>query len=161
MDIKINNNDIKFKVRVSGIIIINNKLLIDKYDDTKYCLPGGYVEVGETTKEGIIREINEEINCKINIDSFMGIIENFFYNRNNKYTHSIEFYYKISPKNINDICLKDYEYIENDKGFIIKHEFKWIDIEKIDKYNIEPNVIKNIIKKDNKEIFHLITKITE
>ena len=158
MDIKIKNNDIKFKVRVSGIIIINNKLLVDKYNETKYCLPGGYVELGETTEEGLKREIKEEVNIDINIDSFMGIMENFFYNRNNDYTQSMDFYYKISPKNINDINLNDYEYIENDKGFIIKHEFKWIDIEDLDKFNLVPNSLINIIKDNKNEIFHLIKK---
>lgn len=158
MDIQIKNNDILFKVRVSGIIIINNKLLVDKYNDTKYCLPGGYVELGETTEEGLIREIKEEVNVDVNIDSFMGIMENFFYNRNNIYTQSLDFYYKVSPKNINDINLEDYEYVENDKGFIIKHEFKWIDINKLDKFNLVPDNLINIIKENKNEIFHLIKR---
>ena len=158
MDIKIKNNDIKFKVRVSGIIIINNKLLVDKYNDTKYCLPGGYVELGETTEEGLKREIQEEVNIDISIDSFMGIMENFFYNRNNEYTQSLDFYYNVSPKNINDINLEDYEYIENDKGFIIKHEFKWIDINELDKFKLVPNDLIKTIKENKNEIFHLIKK---
>lgn len=158
MDIKIKNNDIKFKVRVSGIIIINNKLLVDKYNETKYCLPGGYVELGETTEEGLIREIKEEVNIDVNIDSFMGIIENFFYGRNNEYTQALDFYYKVSPKDINDINLNDYEYIENDKGFIIKHEFKWIDINELDKFNLVPDNLIDIIKENKNEIFHLIKK---
>lgn len=158
MDIKIKNNDIKFKVRVSGIIIINNKLLVDKYNATKYCLPGGYVELGETTEEGLIREIKEEVNIDINIDYFMGIMENFFYNRNNKYTQSMDFYYKVSPKDIKDINLDDYEYVENDKGFIIKHEFKWIDINELENFNLVPNSLINIIKDKKNEIFHLIKK---
>lgn len=158
MDIKIKSNDIKFKVRVSGIIIVNNKLLVNKYDDTKYCLPGGYVELGETTEEGLIREIKEEVNVDINIDSFVGIMENFFYGRNNEYTQSLDFYYKVSPKNINDINLFDYEYVENDKGFIIKHEFKWLDINNLDKVNLVPNSLINIIKDNKYEIFHLIEK---
>ena len=121
-------------------------------------MPGGYVELGETTEEGLKREIYEEVNVDINIDSFMGMMENFFYNRNNVYTQSMDFYYKVSPKNISEINLNDYEYIENDKGFIIKHEFKWIDINELDKFNLVPNDLINIIKENKNELFHLIKK---
>ena len=158
MDIRIKNNNVLFKVRVSGIIIINNKLLVDKYNDTKYCLPGGYVELGETTEEGLRREIKEEVNIDININNFMGVMENFFYGRNNDYTQSLDFYYKVSPKDINDINLNDYEYVENDKGFIIKHEFKWIDINNLDNFNLVPDSLINIIKENKNEMFHLIKK---
>ena len=45
MDIKIKKNSHLFKVRTSGIIMKDNKILVEQYRDTSYfTLPGGYVE---------------------------------------------------------------------------------------------------------------------
>ena len=48
------------------MIIKNNKLLVHETQKFKgYCLPGGHVEVGESTKQAILREMKEEL--KINV----------------------------------------------------------------------------------------------
>ena len=81
MDIKIKTDDLKFKFRVSAVFIHDGKLLVDKYrTEESYCLPGGYVNLGETSSEGMIREIKEETNLDFKVVKFMGIIENFFTN---------------------------------------------------------------------------------
>ena len=67
MDIKIKKNSHLFKVRTSGIIMKDNKILVEQYRDTSYfTLPGGYVEIGEDSSSAIIREIKEEVGVRIN-----------------------------------------------------------------------------------------------
>ena len=54
----------KTNIRVAGIIIENNKLLVVrmcKSSGCYYVLPGGGVESNETIIEALIRELNEEI----------------------------------------------------------------------------------------------------
>ncbi len=52
--IKIKTDDYNFKFRVSGLIIKDNKLLLVDMDDSGFlCLPGGYVELGETTEVAV------------------------------------------------------------------------------------------------------------
>ena len=77
MDIKILGNDLKFKYRVSAIFIRDNKLLVNKYDENSYCLPGGYVEIGETSMEAMLRELKEELNLDFDIINFAGVIKTF------------------------------------------------------------------------------------
>lgn len=156
MDIKILGDTHKFKVRVSGIVIINNKLLTTKYGEESYCLPGGYVEIGENTEQGVIRELFEELQIKVKIDSLVGIIENFYTNFRNVKTHGIDFFYKVSPKDISEINQNDYEFIENDKGGIIHHSFKWLDINTLEKYDLKPNVIIEKIKNQDFSLIHNI-----
>lgn len=76
MDIKILGNDLKFKYRVSAIFIRDNKLLVNKYDENSYCLPGGYVEIGETSMEAMLRELKEELNLDFDIINFAGVKKN-------------------------------------------------------------------------------------
>lgn len=155
MDVKIIGEGYKFKFRVSGVFIYNNKILVDKYGEDSYCLPGGCVEIGETSEEAILRELKEEINLDFNISSFLGITENFFVNLRNQKTHGIEFYYRVNLNDKNDYEKIDYNRIENDKGKIIQHHFKWIDLSELEKYNLLPSCIKNEIKESNK-VFHIV-----
>lgn len=155
MDVRIKTDNLKFKFRVSAVFIYEDKLLVDSYGEGRYCLPGGYVALGETSTEGMIREIKEETTLDFNIVKFMGVIENFFTNKNNDNTHEIDFYYQVELND--DINKFDLNYIEDDHGFIIHHDFKWIDLKELDNYDIVPNIIKKEIK-ENKEVFHYIIK---
>lgn len=157
MDIKIKDKDLKFKVRVSGILIVNNKILVSKYSNDSYCLPGGYIQLGETSVDAIKRELREELDIDVKIERFMGISENFFTNIRNEKTHGIDFYYQVIPQNISDLNLSDYDYLENDNGHEIIHHFNWLEINNLDRYNLLPNEIKKYIKHCDNSIFHVIT----
>lgn len=59
------------RVRVSAVIILENKILLVKHCKHKssyWLLPGGGVEVGEVISDSLSRELNEELN--INVESF-------------------------------------------------------------------------------------------
>ena len=157
MDVKIKTNDLKFKFRVCGIIINDGKILLEEYSKDSFCLPGGYVNLGESSEDAIQRELKEELEIDFNIDSFLGVIENFFTNLRLVKTHGIEFYYKVSFKNVDDIKKIDYNRIENDHGFMVQHHFRWIDLNGLDNTNLVPNVIINKILCNEKD-FHLIFK---
>ena len=153
--IKVKTNDYNFKFRVSGLIIKNNKVLFVDMDDSGFlCLPGGYVELGETTEEAVKRELVEEIRKEVIVENYLGVVENYFINKYNKKMHEISFYYLINFID-NDFDEVDFTLIENDKGHNIKLDFKWIDINNLDNFDIRPSFLKKII--NNKlEFNHLI-----
>lgn len=153
--IKIKTNDYNFKFRVSGLIIKNNKLLLVDMDDSGFlCLPGGYVELGESTEEAVIRELVEETKKKIRISKYLGVVENYFINKYQKKIHEIAFYYLLE---FVDTSVKedDFTLIENDKNYEIKLDFKWVDINELNNFDVRPYFIKDLINKDL-EFNHLI-----
>ena len=59
-----------FNIRVTGILIENEKILLVKQkvsDKRNWSLPGGKLEQGETIEQGIIREMKEETGLDVEI----------------------------------------------------------------------------------------------
>ena len=155
MDIKFFKEDLKFKLRVSGIVIDANKVLLEEYKDDTYCLPGGYVGFNETTEDAIKREMFEETKLKFEIIGFGGVIENFFTNKKKERTHEIDFYYYLNGSNIYENL--DAQIIEKGSYSDIYHTFKWININELNDYKLLPNEIKHVIM-NGKHNVHLIIK---
>ena len=65
-DIIFKTENYVFSYRVAGILIHNGKVLLQKpTNDTGYAYPGGQVELGETSKDTVIREFKEEFGAAI------------------------------------------------------------------------------------------------
>lgn len=143
MDICINIEGQKLNIRAAAIIIHNNKMLTHKSTNKDhYALIGGRVQIGENSEVTLKREIMEEIGKEIEITGYISTIENFFEFESEKY-HEIMFIYKAEFVNEEDKKIENT--LENLEGKdYLKYE--WIDLEKIDKYDIKPKVIKEIIK---------------
>lgn len=143
MDLTLDVEDYRLNIRSAGIIIHNNKVLTHVNKNEKHiCLPGGRVEIGETSEETIKREIQEELGKEIQIINYMATIENFFKYENKKY-HEIYFLYKIEFTNKEDKKI-DYT-MHNVEGKEYLH-YEWIDLDKIDKYNLLPICLKRILR---------------
>ena len=155
MDVRFKINDVKFKFRVSAIIVEDGKLLLEKYGEDRYCLPGGTVNINETSENAICRETNEEIGFDFNIEKLAGVTEEFFVNCRGDKTHAINFYYKMNFKNKKDINSIDYDRIEDDHGVIINHHFKWFALNEVESINLVPAQIKKPIV-DGTNNFHYV-----
>ncbi|MDY0387205.1 MAG: NUDIX hydrolase [Methanolobus sp.] len=65
------------KLTVDAVIILNKKLvLIERKNPPfqgEFALPGGFVDVGETTEMAVEREVNEETGLTIEIVKLLGV----------------------------------------------------------------------------------------
>jgi ADP-ribose pyrophosphatase YjhB (NUDIX family) len=148
-----------FSYRVAGILIIDNKILLQKpVNDNGFAFPGGHVAFGETNAETLIREFKEEINFDINIGELKWVGEIFF-SWDKKPCHQICLYYSIKFENNNIIKSFDKftgnEYIEKTNFDI---EFHWIPIDEINKIEIYPKNASELLKDYDKGIKHFIYK---
>lgn len=81
-------------IRTAAIIQHKDKILLHSAQNENYwTLPGGAVEE-ESTKEGLIREMMEELGEAVEIKELKIIAENQFFYRGNK-SDSVEFYYQV------------------------------------------------------------------
>lgn len=146
MDLSIDIEDYKLNIRAGGLIIHNNKILAHKnINKDHYCIPGGRIELGENSETTIKREIQEELGKDIDILKYSSTIENFFYMNEKKY-HELYFLYRIEFKNEED---KKIEYTMHNMEGKDYLQYEWLDIDKIDEYNILPECLKDMLKKDN------------
>ena len=68
-DFVFRQDDFIFSYRVAGILIHDNKILLQRpKEDAGYSIPGGYVNYGETSAQALVREFFEEIKLDINIE---------------------------------------------------------------------------------------------
>lgn len=157
MDVRIDNNEGKFKFRVCGILEHNGKFLAVKLNkNTFYCLPGGHVELGEDTDTAVKREMKEELGYDIKINKLVAINQNFFSTESGKPLHEIGFYYLVNAVNQSDINTNDYEREELDKGKIQHLKFKWFTQEELKQIDFKPAFIVDCFDLDEPKI--IITK---
>lgn len=158
-DIIFKSEDFIFSYRVAGILIYDNKILLQKpVDDDGYSLIGGHVEAMETTEETLIREFKEEMNADITTERLMAVGEVFF-PWGERPCHQISLYYKI--------CLNDFHAIPLDGIFRSYDEsgnermdldFCWIPMDKLKDINLCPKELLPYILDDRYETIHFISK---
>ena len=144
MDLCLDVENYKLNIRVAGVLIHNNKVLTHKdVNKDHYALPGGRIQIGENSKEALRREIQEELGKEIEIKQYIATIENFFEMDNKKY-HEIFFIHKAEFVNDEDKKIEYIMYNMEGKEYL---RYEWLDLEKIDEYNILPHCVNKILNK--------------
>jgi ADP-ribose pyrophosphatase YjhB (NUDIX family) len=71
------NDNYSFQIRVTGILLRNDKILLVKQQVGKraWSLPGGRLEHGESLEQGVIREIYEETGLIVAVDKLLYICD--------------------------------------------------------------------------------------
>jgi ADP-ribose pyrophosphatase YjhB (NUDIX family) len=146
MDLTIDVEDYKLNIRAAGIIIHNGKFLVHRnVNSDHYALIGGRVAIGEDSATTVIREIKEEMGKDAEIIGYVSTIENFFEMKGSKY-NEIMFVHRVEFKDEED---KKIEYtLKNIEGRE-ELQYEWLEIDKIDDYNVVPVAIKDVLKENN------------
>lgn len=146
-DIKYKNENFNFAYRVSAIMYNDDetRILLFYGDDMEfYMLPGGKVKEQEKSIDAIKREIYEELGYKNLEFKFAGVSEELI-SEKDKFIQEITITYKC--KYNGDIKEKSFKSKESD--WI---NFKWVEINKLDEFNIHPSKISSIVNKSSNHI---------
>lgn len=152
-DIKYNRDNFFFIYRVSALIFNKDKtkiLLFYGNDSDFYMLPGGKVKEFEKSRDAINREIKEEIGYDNLEYDLIGISEELVKNEENN-IHQLTLTYKSTYNGE----ISDLQFKSKESDWI---NFKWVEIEELENYNIHPKKIIKMVKNNN-TINHLIEEI--
>ena len=96
MDFRTRHDNQIFGVRATGLVVQDEKLYLVKSPEGKYYTLGGAIQLGETTEEAVLREMQEEIGIEVELGPLAFIVENQFTLQEKSY-HQIEFLYLVTP----------------------------------------------------------------
>ena len=140
-------------VRVAGLLLRDNKILVQKVKDkNEYAILGGHLQFGETTEQALVREYQEEIGAEIICKRLLWTEENFW-QWNGKDAHNLSFYYLI------DLCentvLPDKFTSLKDNGNVV---FGWMPVEELDNINNYPQFLKKEIQDLSDHPKHFVSR---
>ena len=148
------NESLICSFRTVGVLLRDHKILVQREKDgTEYALPGGHVQIGETSEEALIREYKEETGAEIVCNRLIWV-EETFWNWNGKDAHSIAFYYLISLKTDSDIP-EDYFESHKDNCNVL---LQWVSLDEMKQLTIYPTFLKDKIENISEHIEHFICK---
>ncbi len=71
--------NVQFSFRVAGVAIEDSSVLLHRFEtDDFWALPGGRVELMETARDTLRREMQEEIGLDVHVGRLLWVVENFF-----------------------------------------------------------------------------------
>ena len=114
-----------------GVCIQNGRVLLcrAKGGTTTY-LPGGHIEFGETSRQALVREIQEEMGVTAQVGELLGVVENQFVQHGKPHAE-INLVYAMS--------------LPDDTAAIAKEawiEFEWRNLADLDNANLLPTEMK-------------------
>ncbi len=158
MDINFNFEKGRFTHRSTGILILNNKILLETSDGVNFWSPpGGNVQFGESSQEAVIREFKEELNADIKISRLLWISEGF-YEYANTDNHTIIMYYLIHLLNKNKLLDNDIFQRKDmgDHGTLMI--FQWFPINHLENLIIAPQFLSEKLVHLSSEIEHIVER---
>lgn len=127
----------EIEVIARGVCVKAGKLLIchSKGAPNTY-LPGGHVEFGETVRESLRREMQEEMGVSFTVGRFLGVVEHS-YRRKELVQHEINLVFQMTCKSLRSVgdpkSCEDYI------------EFCWVPLEDLKTSNLEPSPLRKLI----------------
>ncbi|MGT2774489.1 NUDIX hydrolase [Streptococcus hyovaginalis] len=137
-----------FGVRVSALMLKDDKLYLAKSPKDEYYLLGGAILVNELTEDAIKREIYEEVGVEIEVGQLAFIVENHFSLENTHY-HQIEFHYVVTP-----LSSPNSEMEEGGQT----RRCEWVSLNDLENINLNPNFLKTALKNWDGQLKHIVNK---
>ena len=131
-----------FDVRAVGVLVREGKLLVQRdKNGSEYALPGGHVQLGETTADALVREFEEETGAKISCDRLLWT-EECFWEWNGRKAHNLAYYYLVKLCNDAGLPETDAFVPHRDNANV---EIGWMPLEQLQEVVIYPAFLKQTI----------------
>jgi ADP-ribose pyrophosphatase YjhB (NUDIX family) len=123
--------------RACAIIRQADRILLNRFGgDSFWALPGGAVEQGEFSTDGLVREMREELGVTVEIGRLVWMVENLFEYRGTSYTEYGFYYEAVWPLPTSQIIEGEFVGQEPDQFF------RWVRNEDIAALDFRPTVLR-------------------
>lgn len=146
----------RFQFRAGALIRTKGHILIHRaVGDRGWCLPGGRVEMRESSAETLAREIEEEIGCAATIGELRFVIENFF-ELGGRTTHEIGFYFDATL--LKPLPFKEDGIVHRVMDGDVELEFCWVlpTISRLDEFQLVPRPLRRLLGDGQTGFAHLV-----
>ncbi|MES5893612.1 MULTISPECIES: NUDIX hydrolase [Bacillus cereus group] len=152
MDLTFKVEETCFNYRVGAICKHDNKILILQNEGEDYWyVPGGRVKMLENSEDALRRELAEELGVPIEVKRLIWSVESFFTLSERKF-HEISFYYEVELHELPANGVDQYILEEEGRTYV----FKWVPVEALDAYNLQPAFIKDKVKDMAIHVEHIL-----
>jgi ADP-ribose pyrophosphatase YjhB (NUDIX family) len=132
-----------FNYRVAAVFLHDRHALLHRgLPDSFWTLPGGRPELYESSHDALIREMQEEMGLRVEIQRLLWVVENFF-EYEGEQAHELAFYYLMRrPENsgLDDLNV-EFTGFEGDLPII----FRWYPVELLADVPLYPTLLKTAL----------------
>lgn len=122
-----------------GVAVRDSRILLCKAKGgSSTYLPGGHIELGETGREALVREMKEETGLDSTAGRFLGVVENSFVQKGKRHSE-INLVYELAVDSPDGSVSAAEDWIE----------FEWRELADLDAANLLPEAFR--VLKDNPE----------
>jgi ADP-ribose pyrophosphatase YjhB (NUDIX family) len=129
--------------RVAGVFVHEDHVLLQSEASIDFwVMPGGRPRLYESSRDALVREMNEEIEAHIEVLRLFWVVENFFVH-DGVHFHELSFYYEMSlPEDspYRDVRI-GFTGIEGDVALL----FRWFRIDEIERVNLRPTFLRTAL----------------
>lgn len=130
---------VRFNMRLVAVILAGDRVLVHRADgESFWSLPGGRAELLETTRDGLAREMREELDTEVEVGRLLWLVENFFEYEGMPY-HELGFYFLVTLPPASTLTTSDtFSGYEGNLELI----FRWAGLNELDGMVLLPSFLK-------------------
>ena len=147
--------DARFNYRVAGIALRDNHVLLNRVGGEDYwILPGGRVNMGETSIDALRREMQEEVQEDVQVGQLLWVVESFFGNVESKNYHELGLYYlmDLTPESLISRTTEPFAAMDGH----ISLTFQWFSLEELDQVTLYPPFLVEGLRNLPEQTLHLL-----
>lgn len=145
-----------FSYRVAGILIYQNKLLLQKpLDDDGFAFPGGHIVFGETHAQTLEREFLEETGVRVSVDRLFAVGEIFF-SWNKKHCQQISLFYFVKPQSPDELPVSDFYALDEAGGCRADLMFHWVALDDLETIQLYPPQLARPLREGTRDVLHFV-----
>jgi ADP-ribose pyrophosphatase YjhB (NUDIX family) len=149
------DGDTVFLCRVAGVAVHEGRVLLHRSEhDDFWALPGGRIEVGESSTQALRREMLEEVGAEVTVGRLLWVVENFFQHYPLDQSpdttisidhHEIGLYLEMEvPDHMTDVTsFGGRELVGTSDEFAL--EFRWFDQAGLGDFDVRPSRLEELL----------------